>query len=246
MRDRAGVVFGVLAPFGALICDGIATRRWGPVVVAMVVGGGLCAPAALAAMSAFSRRMLLLIGSSIVGGVVGAPVLPVGIAAGFAFGWIGAMLLRDAPMASPTMTDPTVRDVVGLSWTSVAVLGAIPVGAMVGLFPRLGWAYAAAGVALVAVVASLTRFTVSAAASGMRVRTCLGMPVFEVASDDVAAVTVTGVAPYRDSGWGVRARPSEFALITRTGPAVRIETESGRTLTVATARAAEMVAALRR
>jgi hypothetical protein len=151
------------------------------------------------------------------------------------------------PANLPRLARPEpITDTVGFSRGGTAVFVVIVVAAVIAgcAAARATWPIAAA-VVVVAVVAGLMRFQVTVDATGVRVRN-LGLLSLDVDLAEIAGAEVITVRPFGDfGGWGLRRREhGQYGIVTRTGPAVRVDTASGLTLTITTDRAEAMAASL--
>lgn len=90
-------------------------------------------------------------------------------------------------------------------------------------------------VALVVIVTSLltTSFRVRADASGLTVRSALGLPRFRVPLDDITSVGVLEIRGMGDyGGWGIRWMPGRLGVLLRRGEAIEVTRHSGRRFAV--------------
>ncbi|NUS45554.1 MAG: DUF1648 domain-containing protein, partial [Mycobacteriaceae bacterium] len=183
--------------------------------------------------------------------------LPAGALAGFAVGIAAAARLRDhrvraeadAPPAADLPRAPAngpIRDALGFGWVGLVVIAALllGLGAVVAVALR-GWWPLAAGLPVVVVLTGMMRFDVEADETGVRVRN-LGMTSVDIGIEEITGAQVVHVTPFKDyGGWGLRLRrPGSYGIVTRTGPATRIDTASGLTLAITTDKAEELAGAL--
>lgn len=263
--DPAGLVFGILVPVLAAAVGPVLTRAWSSrlpdriathwgvdgtadgfadpmttawtfAIVTLLIGGGVCAIAALAQALLLMRRIMLFVGSAVVGVLVtlqvsvlwmqldGASVqqfpggvITVGMVLGLILGAIGAGLLRDYRERTPATQRPgprlprgrrdAVRDVVGFSRTESAVLAAVLLGlAAVGCVFVGSMWPLAMALPLLAIVVALVRFDVLVDENGVHVRN-LGLLSIDIGIDEVTGAAVTEVNPFRQwGGWGLRSK----------------------------------------
>lgn len=63
---------------------------------------------------------------------------------------------------------------------------------------------------------------------GLRVRGSIGVPLKSIPADSIREVSVVELSALRWGGWGYRVSPQGAAVVTRTGPALRVQTDSAR------------------
>ncbi|MGJ0203525.1 DUF1648 domain-containing protein [Leucobacter sp. gxy201] len=133
---------------------------------------------------------------------------------------------------------------------TVALLAAVTV--LVVVLPgseRVAMAISAAVlVIVVALLATMSWFTVRIDASGLEARSRLGWPVFRLPADGIAKVETQHISPFAElGGWGVRVAPGRFGIVMRDGAGIVVTRENGKlffiTLDDAAARLAEAAAA---
>ncbi|MFC4603855.1 DUF1648 domain-containing protein [Rhodococcus kronopolitis] len=183
--------------------------------------------------------------------------LAAGMVAGLAVGALGAVLLRDhrERSAADAPPDPDlprgpvelpIVDQLGLS-TAAAVCWALGGAAVTVLLCRLAdswWLFPVFGAAGLLSL-SLLRYRVTVDETGLRVRN-MGMTTMAYGVEELIGARVDEVKPFRDfGGWGLRVKGrGNYAVATRSGPAVVFTAANGQRLTVTSARAAEMAGAL--
>lgn len=183
--------------------------------------------------------------------------IPVGAVLGAVVGLLAATRLRDHRRRETATERPAanllrqpsagpVRDVVGFGRAGTVGFVTVTVGAaIVGcVAARTAWPLAAL-LPVLLILAGLMRFDVAASPSGVTVRN-LGMTSVDIGIEEIEGAVVVEANPFKEwGGWGLRVqRPSRYGIVTRTGPAVRITTASGLSLTVTTDRADTMAGAL--
>ncbi|WP_430334883.1 DUF1648 domain-containing protein [Rhodococcus sp. ACT016] len=303
--DPAGVIFGIVVPIlgaaaGVVLTyvleprlpEQIATHwsgsspdgfmsptssAWSMAAIVLLVGGGCSAIAALAQAQLMMRRIMLLLGLTVVGLIVAveiamivgqvdatatdaampAEALGLGLALGAVVGLIGASLLRDyrvravateAPSADLPrgavelpITDQVGMSVGGLTGTALALAApAVLVCWIAGVWWPLGLY-----VPVVLLAVTLLQFRLVVDTDGIRVQN-MGMSAIEYGTDEVLGAKVREVRPFQDfGGWGLKTKGrGNYAVVTRTGPAVVITFACGHQLTVTTPRAEEIAGAL--
>lgn len=183
--------------------------------------------------------------------------LAVGLVVGLAVGALGATLLReyreraaaDAPPDPDLPRGPVelpIVDQLGLSTVAAAcwVLGGAAVTAALCLLADSWWLFPVFG-AVGLLTLSLLRYRVTVDETGLRVRN-MGMATVHYGVEELIGAKVDEVQPFRDfGGWGLRVKGrGNYAVATRSGPAVVFTAANGQRLTVTTARAEDMAGAL--
>ncbi|MCK0091497.1 DUF1648 domain-containing protein [Rhodococcus sp. HNM0563] len=183
--------------------------------------------------------------------------LGLGICIGVVVGWLGASLLRDyreRPIAT-TKPDPSlprgpvelpIVDQVGTGRLTTVVLALLVLVPVIIVCLVIGsWWPMAIAIPAGFLVLSLLRFTVRVDERGVSVRN-LGSSALDYDLDEIIGAKVIETRPFQDwGGWGMRIkRPHRYGLVTNTGPALVITTESGHELTITTDRAEEMAGAI--
>jgi len=183
--------------------------------------------------------------------------LGVGTVTGAVVGWVGARLLRDGRPRTPATRrpDPSLPrgpaelplvEQVGTGTGTTAVVALVVLVPVVLVCGALGsvWPILVAAPLLI-VVLGLLRFTVTVDETGLSVRN-LGADAVFYGIDEVVGAKVTHTRPFQDwGGWGMRVKGrGRYGLVTNTGPALVVTTESGQEFTVTTRRAQEMAGAL--
>lgn len=183
--------------------------------------------------------------------------LGVGTIVGAVAGWIGASLLRDdrPRTPAPNRPDPSlprgaaelpIIEQVGTSTGTTAVIAlvvAVPVALVCGAL-HSPWPILAAA-PLLFLLLSLLRFTVTVDERGVSVRN-LGATAVDYGIDEIVGAKTTQTRPFQDwGGWGMRVKGrGRYGLVTNTGPALVVTTESGHEFTVTCERAEEMAGAI--
>jgi hypothetical protein len=183
--------------------------------------------------------------------------LGLGMCLGVVVGWLGAGLLRDyreRPIATTT-PDPSlprgpvelpIVDQVGTGRPTTVVLALLVLVPVIIVCLMMGsWWPMAIALPSCLLILSLLRFTVRVDEQRVSVRN-LGASALDYDLDEIIGAKVTETRPFQDwGGWGMRIkRPNRYGLVTNTGPALVITTESGHELTITTDRAEEMAGAI--
>ena len=97
-----------------------------------------------------------------------------------------------------------------------------------------GWILALVTLLLVALIAMTLVFRVRANAAGLRVRSVVGWPRWNIASSEIADVTVVQVNPMAEfGGWGLRVSvDGRRGIVLRTGEALQVTRTTGRVFVV--------------
>lgn len=102
-----------------------------------------------------------------------------------------------------------------------------------------------AAVVTVLAIATTTAFHVRVDATGLTVRSWLGLPRFQVRIGDVdqaSVVDINGIGDF--GGFGVRWMPGRFGVVLRTGEALQVQRRSGKVFAVTVDDAATAAATL--
>lgn len=179
------------------------------------------------------------------GFVIGAlSALVAGVAAWFLLPPAEPRRPRDPAPAAPVALGATERAV----WTGTArmprpAIAGIGAGVLallalvaVAVFTTDGaaWPVLVIPVAIGILLFAFSAYTVRVDDSGLLVRAMLGVPVWRIRADEIAAAGVVEVAPIAEfGGWGVRlGRNGRTGVITRGGEALQVRRRSGRALVV--------------
>jgi len=221
---------------------------WGPVcrfLAAMSLGtAGLIAVSSTGA-AAMQRE------SVDVGFGIGA-VVSVGFAVMIVLGLIGWFL-------QPKLTTPTPSDAGGpgslelaeserAAWFGTAAMGRPGVITLVAsvliliattawtmlLDSGAGWILAIVTLLLIALIAMTLVFRVRVSAAGLRVRSIVGWPGWNIAASEITDVKVVQVNPMAEfGGWGLRiAVDGRMGIVLRTGEALQVTRTTGRVFVV--------------
>lgn len=183
-----------------------------------------------------------VIGGGLVIGVLSA--LLAGVGAWFLLPPAPPRRLVDPAPATPVALGATERAVwTGAASTPRAAIAGIGAGVLALLAIVASAVFATDGAAwpvlVIPVALGILLFAFSAYAvrvddSGLLVRSMLGVPVWRIRADEVAAAGVVEVAPIGDfGGWGVRlGRGGRTGVVTRRGEALQVRRRSGRALVV--------------
>lgn len=180
------------------------------------------------------------------------PALLVGFVAALAVG-VGAWFVQPKQDRRNTTTVPaeplTLAPAENAAWFAVAELGrgsviAISATCVVMVAATLLMWFAGApiaatiGIGVLAVIvillaAGTSTFHVLVDASGLTVRSPLGIPRFSVALSDIRSVAVSDVSPLGEfGGYGIRSAVGAFGIVLRRGPAIDVTRASGRRFVV--------------
>lgn len=109
------------------------------------------------------------------------------------------------------------------------------------------WITAAVTVFVIALVAATLVFRVRISSAGLRVRSVIGWPRWDVPAADIAGVQVVDVNPMAEfGGWGVRiGLDGRMGVVLRTGEGIQVARRQGRPLVVTIADAATAASVLR-
>ncbi|WP_206476784.1 DUF1648 domain-containing protein [Microbacterium sp. KRD172] len=122
--------------------------------------------------------------------------------------------------------------IIGLA-VSVLVLCATTVWVFV-LGDSSAWILAIVTLLLIALIAMTLVFRVRVNAAGLRVRSVVGWPRWDIAASEIADVKVVQVNPMAEfGGWGLRiAVDGRMGVVLRTGEALQVTRSSGRVFVV--------------
>lgn len=190
------------------------------------------------------------------------PAMPVGLAAAVAAGALAWFLqpreasVRAAEAAPELSLAPRER----AAWFGVAVihpgvltllvlicvgLAGAAVAVAAGSEPGASLLLGVIAVALLALVLTTSAFRIRVDATGITVRSVVGVPRFFVPVSDIAHVAVEHVEPMGQfGGWGLRSVPGRFGIVLRSGPAICVTRTGGRQFVVTCPDAAGAAAVL--
>ncbi|PJJ63887.1 DUF1648 domain-containing protein [Compostimonas suwonensis] len=116
-------------------------------------------------------------------------------------------------------------------WLIIAV-ALVPV--VVFLIVPEAWSAMIVTAVILVIALCLLSWRVTVDARGLHVRALLGVPVFHVALDEIAAVRTVQVDPLAEfGGWGIRlGTGGRLGIVTRRGPGIEVERTNGRRLVV--------------
>jgi hypothetical protein len=221
---------------------------WGPVcrfLAAMSLGTAALIAVAFVGSAAMQRE------SVDVGFGIGA-VIAAAFAIMVVLGAIGWSLQPKTTTMRPSELDATGRlqlaDGERAAWFGTAAMGSPGVIALLGallvmiattvwtmaLDSGAGWLLALVTLLLVALVAVTLVFRVRVNAAGLRVRSVLGWPRWNIAASEITDVKVVQVNPMAEfGGWGLRiAVDGRMGVVLRTGEALQVTRTSGRVFVV--------------
>lgn len=123
----------------------------------------------------------------------------------------------------------TARGGPGLAVGGVAVVGTLVLVVVTGF-----WWMILVPVVLGLLMAAMMSWTVTVDATGLEVRSALGLPRTFVPLDEVEGAHEVQVDPFREfGGWGWRAgRGGRVGIVVRKGPGLEVERTGGRSLVV--------------
>lgn len=188
-------------------------------------------------------------------------VIPVALLVAVVLGTLAGMLtpgdrpgaaraVEPIPADAPRAALPTDAVAAWSGWSTssaavyvVVLASLIPIAILAIGFrmPTLGLI----GVAVLALLASMSSFRITVGANGVRARSVVGWPAFTIPLSDVAVGRAAAIDPLRDfGGWGIRmGRGGRYGVVLRKGPALEVVRGNG-SIFVASADRADEAAAL--
>lgn len=120
----------------------------------------------------------------------------------------------------------------GLFLALIVIIGLVMGTAVVNLGPT-AWPFAIVGVLLLLALAGSMSARVQVDATGLRVRSGLGIPRFFVPIDAVQSASAVTVTPLGDfGGWGFRWAAGRFGVVLRAGDGVEVVRTNGKKFVV--------------
>lgn len=187
--------------------------------------------------------------------------LGVGTLVGFCVGLLGAALLRDyrervdadsPPPATLPRTSPgsdselPIIEPLGAGRVAITILFSIlAAAAALTCWLSQSWWPVAIFAPLAVLSVSLMRYELIVDRAGIHVRS-LGMAAFDYSLSEVTGASVREVDPFSDfGGWGLRVKGrGNYAVATAKGPALFLTFANGQRLTITTAKAEPIAAAV--
>ncbi|MEO0448655.1 MAG: hypothetical protein AAF191_21530, partial [Verrucomicrobiota bacterium] len=79
---------------------------------------------------------------------------------------------------------------------------------------------------------AFSHYTISLGRTGLRVRTCVGIPCLHLPLKEIKEVRAGEANGFQHGGWGFRMNGEGIAILTRSGPAMVILRQDGRILRI--------------
>ncbi|MGX1701867.1 DUF1648 domain-containing protein [Microbacterium sp. NPDC055357] len=248
-------VIGILLPLivvGSALMQSRVDPRWGQRGGSYRFIGGVSLGTTAFIVVMMTSTVLTQVG---IENATDAPAIWLSMLAGAVAGVIGGAIARAAlpagmPRPRVATADPLpLADNAQAVWIRTAVMsrgGVLVLAGGVVLLVAIGigmilagesgpaWIVLGLGALIALLAASNTVFHVVVDASGLTVRSALGVPRFRIAASDVTAATASHVNPMAEfGGWGMRWSPDRrFGVVLRTGSCIEVTRSNGRTFVV--------------
>jgi len=150
--------------------------------------------------------------------------------------WVLAWLLLPQPLPRPpaqAVTPVKVSPSERVSWFGRAHMNQVAMVALIiatvvmflAAIATAIWWLLLVGVGMIVLVLGVTSFTVTVDSGGVTWRSALGVPRGSVPLTNIREASVIEVRPGDFGGYGLRTLPGRLGIITRSGPALRVERE---------------------